>query len=379
MTPAQDMITDSLTRSGRAWRALVSCLVAFVICAIAAVPAFALVISVKPVPSAGTVAFGPGATFTVTWGVLRGGAPNSPVVMTASPGVFKPTGASATILGTTPAMTRTFPGNPGNVFITETFVIPETVMRWSLEHNNGQFVYQRAFADNPPGLTFVSGTVSLNTTGGMGGPIGVANVNLTFNEGTSFRSIQQGGALTAIAHVKSTGSGQLDAVWEVSAANADGSAFYRPIRTISQSLSGQHYLEIESPPLPTTVEGRENVRFRVTAPINGINSPVISYFVTPGEKAVSIDVLGPEPGARISSATKFHWKGVRKAVAYRLQLLSTSGKVAGSMLVKADETSLSPFVLGQLKSTSEYQWRVVAIGRDGSLLGESRPRAVTVR
>ena len=371
--------SPEFTRAGRGWRALFSCLVAAVLCGIAAMPAFALVGSVKPSPASGSVSFGPAATFTVTWSILRGGAPNSPVIVTGAPGVFKPTGASATILGTTPGMTRSFPGNPGAVIITETFVIPETVMRWALEHNNGQFVYQRSFADDPPGLTFVAGTVFLNTTGGMGGPIGVTNVNLTFNDGTSFRSIQQGAPLTAIAHVKSTGSGQLNAVWEVSEANADGSAFYRPIRTISQSLSGQHYIELESPLLPTTLEGRENVRFRVTAPVNAIASPVISYFVTPAAKAVAVEVLGPEAGARATRTTKFQWKAVRGAVAYRLQVITSSGKVAGSMLVKDDQASLSPFVLAQLKASGDYQWRVIALGRDGGLLGESRPRAVNVR
>lgn len=370
---------DSIPRAGRrGYRAFVSVLAGIILCALA-IPALALVTSVKPVPASGSVAFGPAATFTVTWGILRGGAPNSPVVVTGAPGVFKPTSGSLTILGTTPAMTRSFPGNPGSVFITETFVVPQTVMRWALEHNNGQFVYQRAFADDPPGLTFVPGTVFLNTTGGMGGPIGVANVNLTFNDGTSFKAVEQGAGLSAIAHVKSTGSGQLEAVWEVSEANADGSAFYRPIRTVSQSLSGQHYIEIESPPLPTTLEGRENVRFRVTAPTNGIDSPVISYFVTPKPKAISVELLGPEAGARAADGTVFRWKGVKRAVAYRLQVLTPSGKVVASMLVTGDETPLSPFVRGQMRAASEYQWRVVAIGRDGAALGESKPRALNVR
>lgn len=377
MTPNEIEVSS---RSRAFWRAAVSCLVAFVLCMLAVAPALALVVSVKPSPASGTVPFGPSATFTVTWGITRNAlAPNNPVVVTAAPGVFKPTSGSATILATTPAMTRSFPGNPGAVSVTETFVVPQTVMRWALEHNNGQFVYQRFFADDPPGLTFVSGYVSLNTTGGMGGPIGVANVNLTFKDGTSFKSVEQGSALTAVAHVKSTGSGELNAQWEVSEANADGSAFYRPIRTVSQSLSGQRYFDIESPPLPTVLEGRENVRFRVTSPSNGINSPVISYFVTPKAKAMRMEVLGPEAGARAGGGTVFRWKPVKGAVAYRLQVLSSSGGVVASMLVTASETPLSRFVQGQLQSPAEYQWRVIAISRDGGPLGESQSRAFKMR
>ena len=349
---------------------------------LAVAPAFALVALVKPSPPSGTVALGPSAVFTTTWNIIRGGAPNSPVIVTSPFGEFRAIPAGQRIADT-PGLKRSFPDNPNGVAVTETFVIPESVMRWALENNNGRFVYVRSFYDDPPANTPVEGVVSLTVTGGMGGPIGVAQVNLTFDDGTSFRNVPQGQPLKAEARVKSTGSGELDATWEVSEPNPDGSAFYHPIGTVSQSLSGQSYVPIFSPPLPTSNEGRVNVRFRVTNPRNGIDSPVITYFVTAKTGAnvrvpAPFDIVAPDTGAVAGKGTVFRWKGIKDAVVYRLQVLD-GGSVAASMLVKGTEAPLSAFVIGQLQAPATYEWRVSAINRDGDVIAMTSSRSFKVK
>ncbi len=345
---------------------------------LAAQPAQALVTNVQSNPGQRNISFSGGASsLTVTWIISRTAA-GGPVDLRSNPGRLRVGNA---VVSTTPARSKRVSGNPTTITFTETISVPSNVMRLALQSNNGAFVYERDFADDPPALTFITGGHNVFVTGGMGGPLSLAEVTLSFDNGSTFTTIQQGGALRAQARIRSNGSGQLRGVWEVSDNGAQSSAFFRPLRTVTVTLTGQRYITEFSPPLPTSSDGRVNVRFRVTDPPGTDIKPQITYFVadTQAKERGAIAVVAPDDGAAFVDNTPFQWGAVKGAAAYRLQVLDAGGNHVASMLVKGAETRLSGFARSQLQGPAVYKWRVAAADVDGNVIAISETRSIKVK
>lgn len=344
-----------------------------------ATPAMAQVSNAQSVPDETTVNMGPSGTFTITWVVDRNQNGATSVDLRSVPGRFRVNGVT---VATSPTTRRVFPGDPKTMRVVETVRVPQLVMRRALQLAQGLFEYERDFDDVPPFNAGVTANVTVRTTGGMGGPVSVSRIELMFGNGSTFATVPREALLTAKAVINSSGSGRLDAVWEVSDANPDGSAFYRPIRNVTRTLSAQQRITIESPALPTKTDGRVNVRFRIKEPLNAVQPPVITYFVTgkQGERGFGkLQTMGPAGEQPVAGNTTFEWKPVKGAVAYRLQVLDASSSVIASQLVRGEQSPLSAFVLGQLQAPASYRWRVVAIGEDGNALASSETRSFRLK
>ena len=334
-----------------------------------AAPAMAQVSNAQAVPDETTVNLGPSGTFTISWIVDRNINGANSVDLRSLPGRFLINGVP---VATSPSTRRVFPGDPKTMRVVETVRVPQLVMRRALQQTQGLFEYERDFDDVPPFNAGVTANVTVRTT----------RIELMFSNGSSFTTVMRESNLTAKAVINSSGSGRLDAVWEVSDANPDGSAFYRPIRNVTRMLAAQQRITVESPPLPTTSDGRVNVRFRIKEPLNAVQPPVITYFVTgkEGERGTGkLQTMGPAGEQPVAGNTTFKWKPVKGAVAYRLQVLDSANSVIASQLVRVTESPLSAFVLGQLQAPASYRWRVVAIGEDGNALASSETRSFRLK
>lgn len=337
-----------------------------------AAPASALVILVKPSPTPAHVTFGgAAATFTVNWTITRTLA-GGPVDLISPPGRLRVGGV---VVANTPSRRKIYSGNPGTIVFTETATVPASVMRRALADSSGVIVYERDFADDPPALTVQTGALNVVVTGGgMGGPVSLSEVTLDFDNGATFATIPQDGALRAVAHIHASGAGLLNGVWETNDGTADG--FYRPLRAVSVTLSGQRVFTETSPPLPTREQGRHNVRFRVISPAGSEIHPVISWFVTSAAAALKPSL--PADGARLERGTKFTWSAAKGASAYRVQILDGAGNPVAAQLVRVNEATLSAFVFAQLQGPATYRWRVSALDSQGSIIATSDPRAIRV-
>lgn len=345
---------------------------------LAAQPAQALVTGVQASPAQRNISFSGGAsTLTVTWIITRTAA-GGPVDLRAAPGRLR---VGNVVLSTTPARSKRVSGNPTTITFVETVSVPSNVMRLALQSNNGTFEYERDFADDPPALTFSTGVMNVFVTGGMGGPLSLAEVTLSFDNGATFTTVQKDGALRAQARIRSNGSGQLRGVWEVSDNGAESSAFFRPLRTVTVTLTGQRYVTEFSPPLPTKSDGRVNARFRITDPPGSDIRPQITYFVTDTQvkKGGALALAAPADGAAFVDDATFQWAAVKGAAAYRLQVLDAGGNNVASMLVKGTGTRLSGFVRAQLQGPAVYKWRVTASDADGNLVAVSETRSMRVK
>lgn len=317
-------------------------------------------------PSSRNVPYSGGAAVTVVWRINRTGP--VPFTIAADTGVFKATTISNIPWGTVPAFSRSFTAPQTVITFTETFLVPQAVMRKALETNNGNFVLMHNFSDDNFATSF-PGVVNLHVTGGGAGPLGVQQLTLTFSNGASVATVPKGATLGARALVTATGTGQLEGIWELNDSGSSGASFFRPLRQVTVTLAGQRNTTILSPPLPTKEEGRYDLRFRVVTPaMTGI--PDIIYFVT-GKPSVNglprISTTGPKEGAAVSSGTTFSWKDVKGAAGYKIEVFSGDAETpAGKMMLKADkaEARLSALTLSELPP-GPCRWRVVAFDRDG--------------
>jgi hypothetical protein len=341
-------------------------------------PCFAIT-NVQAVPDQKNVTMGPGATITFTWVIDRNLNGGNSVDVRSPNGIFRVNGVQ---VATSPALRRIIPGDPKTFRIVESVAVPMAVMRRAIEVGQAQFTYDRDFDEAPFGAP-VNGSLDVRVTGGMGGPISVARIQLTFdNGGTTFTTVPRGSELRARAQINTSGSGRLDAVWEVSEPNPDGSAFYRTLKAESRTLTAQQRIVIESPLLPTKSDGRINVRFRVKEPFNALQPPVITYFVTgqPGTQGVGkLDSSGPSNDVAVNGSTLFKWAPAKGAVAYRVQVMDAADGVIASQLVRGTQTTLSAFVLGQLQAPATYRWRVVAINEEGDGISASGARSFRLK
>ncbi len=341
----------------------------------------AVIGGIDTTPERRNVTFSSGATFTMTWRIQTTATP--PITLKSTRGEFRRDGNTTVPWATTRAITRRVASAPnGVVNVTETVTVPQSVMRNALEQNNGRFIYFRSWTDD----NFVGideQDIDLVVAAGMGGELSLSQATLTFNNGTTFRTVPKNEELTATARISVNGSGKFRAVWEVGDSTG-GSSFFRPIETVNRTLAGKRFLVLESPKLPTSVTGRYEVRLRITDPGNTLDIPTLSYFVTDGDAGEAgvprVAVTAPEMNAAIGRDTPFKWQSHNTAVAYRLQVLDKSnGSPVASQMVKGNESALSAFVIGQLQAPAVYLWRVLAIDDKGNVVGASEPRSFRTR
>jgi hypothetical protein len=162
---------------------------------------------------------------------------------------------------------------------------------------------------------------------------------------------------------------------------------------------------LASPLLPTDSAGLYLVRLRITDPAPGFDIPVVRYFVADERTgarlpALSLALVTPPNQSLLTGDTTFVWEGIRGARAYQLEIYLKPSTTADGlpdlggepmntaptsvpstppttgMLVSGAQTRtiLSSAARSHLIAGRTYVWRVLAIGGDGSVVGESPAR-----
>ena len=294
-------------------------------------------------------------------------------------------GATVINIGGTISQQSTLNGGAtGIVTFSETLTLTPAQTQALANATSGTATITRVFTDTQ---TTAIGTVNLNAGSGNTGPLSVTRIELNFDNASRTDVVPKGTVLRAVAEVNYTSSGLLQGEWRlIDPTTSLGNGTGRILQIVRRQLvsSGQGRARIVSPPLPTNGLGLYLLAFAVTDAGNTIATPVLRYFVVPGQSGVypeNLIIQTPANGAVITENTVFSWAGVPGATAYEIEIFET-GKdvpVSGKLVPSKDiKLSLSGFSFDNLESGKSYDWRLRAFGKGGSVLGVSARQAMTL-
>ena len=360
--------------------------------------------AVTPSRSEITVPHGGSATVTILWTISDTVSLGN---VTSSGGQFEipgPRAAPPTVLGTVPT-TFAQSTTASTIRFTEMLIVPHNVVARAIQLNTTTFVYRRDFVVN--GQTQSGQPVNVTVVSGSAGSFAISRLALSFDNGTAVRVLERKQALRANAEINFNGNGMIQAVWEVAdPASTSGDPVFRPLTNVHQYLIGSDAQTIRSPTLPTDNVGLHLLRLRITDPAPGFEPPVIRYFVTDKQDRAQlppapIGLVTPPNQSLLAPEMTFAWEPIPGARAYQLELY-LKPRVAGDtlpdlggavstapqtlpqtfpvtgMLVPGEKTrtALSDSARTHLQSGQRYLWRVLAIGSDGNISGESSIREI---
>lgn len=342
-------------------------------------------VSVTVSPGSRNVPVGRSVSVAVIWKVetnLAGSA-----TLSSQVGEFRV--GTSTIIGTVPKVLSkpiNFASGGGTATFTESVLVPRSIIFRAHKLGFSRLVYQRNFDDGSANDT---GEITLNITGSGGGGFLINRVSLRFDDDSLIRMLARGEKAKVLADINFSGNGLLQAVWEIAdPASTPGEPVFRPMRLARQQIMARQRVTLKSPQLPTGRVGIYLVRLRITDPATAFDTPVLHYFVRDETAEATkpparIKPLMPKAGSSLTPETNFGWPSMPDAYAYQVELYREQSEplshppVTG-MLVPAQqlETPLSPLALQHTEPGKIYVWRVVAIGRDGVIIGESLLREI---
>jgi hypothetical protein len=177
----------------------------------------------------------------------------------------------------------------GDATLTDTVVVPESVVVKVHLGGSTKFVYERAFSD---GGAEVARHITLHIIASAGtglrravNPDGSTNsfdisrLTLSF-EKSPVAVIRRGDKLSAKAKVAYSSTGILNAAWQVAGPNPGDQPEFRSLGTINQLTDKSGEIVFQSPVLPAFAEGVYVVRFDMTTPALPFDVPEIRYVVT---------------------------------------------------------------------------------------------------
>lgn len=349
------------------------------------------------------------ATVNLTWQLVRD------VVDPPVPGTVSSSSVQvmlgAEVVTTLPrALTRNAPGATisENLTLRETLTIPEAAIYRSIKQGTALRLV-RTFTDSVDAIS-QSASIEVTPSGPGSAALEVGRLALTFDDEARTRVLSKGSDIRAVAELSTVGVGLITGQWEVAdAASTAGTPVFRPLSLVRQGVAGGGRTVISSPRLPTGAEGTHLVRFRLTDPAFGFETPTLQYYVTPRAPAAApaallrIAVASPEPGSALTADTRFAWTPVEGARAYQITFHATpagpaeppqpavqSQPVAGpadgrqegtslaGLFVAGDRSEAVPaaFTLAQLPGGRSYLWQLLAIDDNGAVIGSSSPREI---
>jgi len=367
-------------------------------------------------PATSIIAIGQSASVVLNWSVTSVfvGFPGTlPYSVTSSSGQFV---AGATVLGTVntilSASGSAVSGVPSTLRFTESIAVPPDVTVKASRLGVSSISYVRQFNDggaSPP----VALQSSILVGGSAAAQLGITREALTFDDGAVVRVVPANDPLLAVAEINFTGSGTLNAVWEVAGpGSTGGQPLFRELQPVTRGLLGSEPVFIRSVRLPTDSPGVYQVRLRITDPQPGFDAPVLTYYVGDARGAVPggiipMALIGPADGALLDRETRFAWQAVEGAKAYKIELFASPGTdpfdipdltgtsdAADLRLARAalaappvsglivagvqSQTLLSAAARARLEARHTYFWRVQAIGPEGTVIGEAQVRRLRV-
>lgn len=383
---------------------LASSFLAAIFCLIAA-PAHAFVSSVTPVPSNKNVTIGKSASFQVTWYITRTNTSGAGVTVQSQSGQFRGNGDPDNPLQNVNLVliqTKPLSGPTTSFIFSENVRLSSQLIQNAHKSGYSFITYRRFFGDAFPGGG-TAASVTFRITGSSATGFTISRQSMRFGDNSIVKLLDTKEILKAKADVTYLGSGQLQAEWEVAGPSTSGGVpIFRRIRTVRKYLLTGERATFVSPNLPTTIAGAYMVRMRITSPAPGFDSPVIRYFVGARGASVAppqpIRVGSPVDHVWFNKNTRFKWEPVKNALHYRLEVYSRpqetdiagalpnlgdgqtskkpirlqGGPVAGMMLSSNIwQTALSASAQSHLLGGRWYYWRIVAIGKDGKIVGLS--------
>ena len=356
---------------------------------------------------------GSGVFLNVGWEVTT--TPTASGVASSSVGTFTQTPDPSTAIGTrnTALSGAVLPG--GTVTVGEFFQLPASVETYLQQNTPATIYYYRDFIAGSEGLTppaFLQINITYpqppaNGGNGSGGALlpntesvlTLSRIALRFSDNSIARLIPPGAGLSAVAEINYSGTGLLDAVWEIAdpSSTRGGAPFYIPVKVVRQYLGVGGRIYLQSPALPSRRSGDYLLRLSIRQPAGSPAVPVIRYTVTASADSLQdsrrppVKLLGPSPGALLTEAVRFSWRGVEGATAYQLELYPAPGNgsrpddaaidddtPASGILVPGNTTGIGLGALSRshLRHGRTYYWRVLAIGAKGRLLSRSPLREI---
>lgn len=360
-------------------------------------------------PPFANAALGQTATVSLTWRIS--GAGTAGVLVTSPQGEFRAGGPAGQLLGVRdePLQGETRPaGGVVAAILPETVEVPARVLMRAEQLGVRQVVYLRSFGSG--GAQPATGSAVLNLAGPLGGPFNLTSVTLRFAGGGRQAVFGSGENVAAFADVTHTGTGRLEGQWEIAEPSSTrGTPVFRALSLVRSQLTGSGAAtRIRSPMLPTDAEGAYLVRLRITRPDVGFEMPVLRYFVNPARDAMpeplSIVATAPASGATHGVSTRFSWKPVPAASAYRVEFHERAATAAipePGVSMDAESATISPEALGQpvsgivlggnvsdtelsqlalshLAPGRSYWWRVLAYDQAGRVIGRSDLRRLYI-
>ncbi len=310
-------------------------------------------------------------------------------------------------------MTTSYPNNnsvPAFTTFTETVLVPNDVVLRATRAN-ATLRLNRVFNQSPQCTQSTNNTnVTLNVTSSSAATFGISRMALMFDGGAPVRVIERGQPLRANAEINFNGNGLFRGTWELAGPTSTaGNPTFRPIGGVQQYLMGGDTQRLESPALPTDMTGLYLLRLRVSDPTISFDTPVIRYFVSDANTrsqipALPLGLVSPPNRVMLAPDTLFAWEPIPGARAYQLELYAkprtpgdTLPDLGGSdpnatppvlpvtpaitgMVVAGNQTriGLSATARSHLVPGRSYLWRVLAVGKDGNVVGESPVREMRV-
>lgn len=350
----------------------------------------AMIVEVTPIPPVANVTVAGASTVNINWRIQREAAPNTPATVISPFGEFQLNGTVVATENRT--LSRVFPGVlTGSEFGTfnESVTIPRSVITRAARSGE-TLTYTRTFDD---GDGASSGTVTLALVGGVGGVFSIMRLELKFEDESRVKVVPGDERLQAIAEINFSGSGILQAVWEIAGPTSTaGEPLFRPLTLVRRSLAGSDRIIIHSPQLPTDSEGLYVIRLRIEEPRTGFELPVLHYVVTAAEAAIdaipltTVTLTTPADRDLLRADTLFGWAPIPEARAYMLEFypaeepdVPAEPPLTGVLVPGAStEARLESLTLTYLEAGMRYRWRVRAIGEGGMPLGNSDWREILV-
>jgi hypothetical protein len=360
-------------------------------------------------PTSRNVPVGTSSSVSLVWNVPGTGA--APVSVSSTQGTFRNYTATTcqtatTTFGTIPVPIASTAPATSHTF-QETILVPADITTRAQKLGLTSIGYHRNFA----GSGIADACIELKLVSAAASGLNVNREELSFDTGTPVKIVPLRESLYAKVTVGFTGTGLIQGVWEVATPPSTSSdPIYSTVAQIREYLALGDIKKIDSPALPTNLPGIHLVRFRITDPVPAFDTPVIRYFVGEGRvghelPANPMNLVSPAPSTLLARDTFFVWEPIKNAKAYQLEIYKApekpgstlpdlggtetgpapadvaqalAGKPVTGMLINAKQTrlSLSPAVREHLTPGRTYFWRVLAVGSDGAVIGESPVREI---
>lgn len=292
--------------------------------------------------------------------------------------------------------------------IRESLQIPRSVLA-AVEQNNVTLIqYVRTFTDESGGTIPNSTAVAtLRVTSSNSGTLSLSQVDLRFNTKNLSKVIKVDEALSAYAEISHGGTGLFQAVWEIATPiSTSGTPIFTRLATVRQFLGAGRNIVIESPRLPSNLVGNYTLRLRIISPEDAFEDLELRYSVIPSNAAnivlQTILTTSPLPNSRIDEGTVFSWQGITGANTYQIEIYETKQNnlpnigsdsistnepdtqghtLSSGVLLPSEKTSsaLTKIALKHLQKGKAYQWRIVAINKDGFIIGKSAYQKIQYR